>query len=69
MEQQSLTDGFEKFRKKTRKEQLLEKMEIIIPWKELTDAIKPFYPNLRGTGCQPVVIELHAAHLLPPVLV
>lgn len=57
MKQQSLTDGFEKFRKKTRKEQFLEGMETIIPWKELTEAIEPFYPNPQGAGRRPVGIE------------
>lgn len=57
MKQQSLTDGFEKFRKKTRKEQFLEDMETIIPWKELTDAIEPYYPNPQGAGRRPVGIE------------
>lgn len=57
MKQQSLTDGFEKFRKKTRKEQFLEDMETIIPWKELTDAIEPYYPNPQGAGRRPVGVE------------
>ena len=55
--QTSLTDGFEKFRKKTRKEQFLEDMETIIPWKELCEAIEPFYPNPTGAGRRPVGIE------------
>ena len=37
--------GFEKYRKKTRKEPFLEEMETIIPWKELTEVIEPFYPK------------------------
>lgn len=57
MKQTSLTDGFEKFRKKTRKEQFLEDMETIIPWKELCEAIEPFYPNPAGAGRRPVGIE------------
>ena len=32
MKQQSLTDGFEKFRNKTRKEKFLDDMEVIILW-------------------------------------
>ncbi len=40
--------GFEKYRKKTRKEQFLEEMERIIPWTELTEAIEPFYPKPEG---------------------
>ena len=58
MRQDSFSDaGFEKFRKKTRKEQFLEEMEIIIPWKELTEAIEPFYPKPEGAGRRPIGIE------------
>lgn len=57
MRQQSLTDGFEKYRKKTRKEQFLEEMDTIIPWKELTAAIEPFYPNPQGAGRRPIGVE------------
>lgn len=57
MRQQSLTDGFEKYRKKTRKEQFLEEMDTIIPWKELTAVIEPFYPNPQGAGRRPVGVE------------
>ncbi len=39
---------FEKYRKKTRKEQFWEEMERIIPWTELTEAIEPFYPKPEG---------------------
>lgn len=58
MRQQSLAEeGFEKFRKKTRKEQFLEDMDIIIPWQELTEAIRPYYPNPQGAGRRPVGLE------------
>jgi IS5 family transposase len=57
MRQQSLTDSFEKYRKKTRKEQFLEDMESIIPWKELVAVIEPHYPNHQGAGRRPVGIE------------
>ena len=58
MRQDSFSDaGFEKYRKKTRKEQFLEEMETIIPWKELTAAIEPFYPNPEGAGRRPIGIE------------
>lgn len=57
MRQKSLTDGFEKYRKKTRKEQFLDEMEVIIPWKELTEAIRPYYPEPKGAGRRPVGIE------------
>ncbi len=44
--QQTLSEnGFEEFRKKTRKERFLEEMETIIPWEEPAKVIKPFYPH------------------------
>ena len=58
MRQPTLSDnGFEKFRKKTRKEQFLDEMEVIIPWKDLTQAIEPFYPQPEGAGRPPIGIE------------
>lgn len=58
MRQDSFSDaGFEKYRKKTRKEQFLDEMETIIPWQELTEAIVPFYPNPEGAGRRPIGIE------------
>ena len=54
MRQQSLADGgFEKYRKKTRKEVFLEEMDQIIPWQELTAAIEPFYQKPQGAGRRP----------------
>lgn len=50
-------DGFEKYRKKTRKEIFLEEMDQIIPWKEMTQAIEPYYPNPKGAGRRPVGLE------------
>ncbi len=49
--------GFEKFRKKTRKELFLDEMEQILHWKELCDAIEPYYPKPDGAGRRPVGIE------------
>ena len=58
MRQDSFSDaGFEKYRKKTRKEQFLEEMETIIPWKEVTETIEPFYPKPEGAGRRPIGIE------------
>lgn len=58
MRQQSLAvSGFERFRKKTRKELFLEKMDQIIPWPELTAAIEPFYPKADGAGRRPFGIN------------
>ena len=58
MRQDSFSDaGFEKFRKKTRKEQFLEEMETIIPRQELTEAIEPFYPKPEGAGRRTIGTE------------
>ena len=58
MRQQSFASGsFEKYRKTTRKEKFLNDMERIIPWKELTALIEPFYPKPDRAGRPPVGIE------------
>jgi len=58
MKQQSLeATGFEKFRKKTRKEQFLDEMEQIIPWPEMCEAIEPYYPKPKGAGRKPIGLE------------
>jgi transposase, IS5 family len=66
MRQPSLSaSGFEKYRKKTRKQQFLEEMEVIIPWQELAAAIEPYYPKPEGAGRRPVGIErMLRIHLL-----
>ena len=58
MRQTTLSDtGFDKYSKKTRKERFLDDMDKIIPWKELTEAIEPFYPKPKGAGRRPIGIE------------
>lgn len=58
MRQKSLADeGFEKYRKTTRREQFLHDMDQIIPWSELAAAIEPFYPKPKGAGRRPIGIE------------
>ena len=58
MRQQSFAaEDFEIYRKKTRKEKFLEEMESIIPWVELTEVIKPYYPAPKKAGRRPVGIE------------
>ena len=58
MHQQTLADeGFEQFRKPTRRDQFLAEMEEVIPWRELCKVIKPFYPKPKGAGCPPVGLE------------
>ena len=56
MKQLSLdTNGFEKYRKKTRKEIFLQQMDEILPWIELCKAIEPFYPKASPKGGRPTV--------------
>jgi len=58
MRQQTLADeGFERFRKPTRRDQFLAEMEAVIPWQELCKVIKPFYPKPKGAGRPPVGLE------------
>lgn len=58
MRQQSFAaEDFEIYRKKTRKEKFLEEMESIIPWVELTEVIKPYYPVPKKAGRRPIGIE------------
>lgn len=58
MRQQSFAaEDFEKYRKKTRKEIFLEEMDHIVPWKEMTRAIEPYYPKPKGAGRRPVGLE------------
>ncbi len=66
MRQQSLSDrGFDKYSKKTRKQQFLEEMDIIVPWRELATAIEPYYPKPEGAGRRPVGVErMLRIHLL-----
>jgi transposase, IS5 family len=56
MKQQSLdASGFEKYRKKTRKEVFLNQMNDILPWAELCKAIEPFYPKASKLGGRPAI--------------
>lgn len=58
-------NGFDKYQKKTRKQQFLEEMDTIIPWQDLAAAIEPFYPKPEGAGRRPVGVErMLRIHLL-----
>ena len=58
MVQRTFSDaGFDKYRKKTRKEKFLEEMEGIIPWRELVKVIEPYYPKPEGAGRRPIGVE------------
>jgi hypothetical protein len=58
MRQQALamTAGFEWYTKKTRRAQFLEEMEQVMPRRELTALIEPYYPK-AGNGRPPVGME------------
>ena len=58
MRQRTLAEeGFERFRKPTRREQFLEEMERVMPWSGLCGVIEPFYPKGKGAGRPPIGIE------------
>ncbi|MBC7353242.1 MAG: IS5 family transposase [Thermogutta sp.] len=44
------TAGFDVMRKSTRRHRFLQMMDKIMPWQELIDIVKPFYPNNEGPG-------------------
>lgn len=49
--------AYENKKKKTRREKFLEEMNTVIPWKELIDVIRPYYPK-SGNGRQPMPLEM-----------
>lgn len=49
--------SFEKYRRKSRREQFLETMEGVVPWDELQALIEPPYPK-AGNGRQPVGLSI-----------
>ena len=58
MHQKTLADeGFERYRKPTRREQFLDEMDRIIPWADLCGVIEPFYPKGKGAGRPPIGVE------------
>ena len=50
------TESFERPHRATRREQFLQQMESVVPWKELTDVIAPSYP-VAGNGRAPISLE------------
>ena len=46
-------NGFEKYRKKTRREQFPEEMEKAVPWPEVEALVRPYYP--KGENGRPPV--------------
>lgn len=49
-------NGFEAYRKTTRKEEFLSRMDILVPWAEFCSVIEPYYPK-AGNGRRPVGLE------------
>ena len=62
MKQQTLAmaadqgEGFERFRKPTRRDEFLATMEQIVPWQEMCTVVEPHYPK-AGNGRPPVGLE------------
>jgi transposase, IS5 family len=57
MKQQTFAGSeFEQYRKVTRKETFLKKMDEILPWTDLKELIEPFYPKAEGAGRKPIGI-------------
>ena len=51
-----MTNGFERYGKKTRRAEFLEEMEQVVPWKKLCALIEPHYPK-TGNGRPAVGVE------------
>jgi len=49
--------GFEKYARKSRREESLNMMEVVVPWRELETLIEPHYPK-AGNGRQPVRLPI-----------
>jgi IS5 family transposase len=49
--------AYDNKKKKTRREKFLEEMDKVIPWKGMTDTIRPYYPE-AGNGRQPMALEM-----------
>ena len=49
--------SFEKYARKSRREEFLSVMEAVVPWRELEALIEPYYPK-AGSGRQPVGLSI-----------
>jgi IS5 family transposase len=49
--------SFEKYARKSRREEFLNVMDVVVPWRELESLIEPFYPK-AGNGRQPVGLSI-----------
>ncbi len=59
MQQMTLANqgSFERYRKKTRREQCLEEMDSVMPWAELLTLVEPHYSK-GETGRKPVGLAI-----------
>ncbi len=58
MRQKSFAEGgFERYRKRTRREQFLDEMDQVVPWQKLCALVEPVYPKGEGPGRPPVGLE------------
>lgn len=48
--------GFEKYRKVTKREKFLQRMNEVMPWAELVAVVEPYYPK-AGNGRRPIGVE------------
>ena len=67
MSQSTFADlEYEGKKRKTRREKFLERMEGLIPWEELEERIRPFYPK-AGRGRRPyelsTMLRIHCVQL------
>lgn len=67
MDQPTFADlEYEGKKRKTRREKFLERMEGLIPWEELEERIRPFYPK-AGRGRRPyelsTMLRIHCVQL------
>jgi transposase, IS5 family len=53
----SAQTGFEKYARKSRREEFLSGMDVVVPWRELEALIEPQYPK-AGNGRQPVGLSI-----------
>ena len=59
---------FEKYGRKSRREEFLNVMDAVVPWRELEVLIEPHYAK-AGNGRHPVGFVDHAAGVLSPTVV
>ena len=46
--------GFERHRKRVRREDFFAPMDTVVPWQKLTALIEPVYPSGEGAGRPPI---------------